>query len=87
MILQHPDFLRITVNPEICFGKPCIRGMRFPVSSLLDYLASGMSNEEILHDFPYIEKEDIYEALAFSSLILNDRILPLRKAFARLILI
>ena len=67
MILYHPDFQRISVNPEVCFGKPCIRGMRMPVSSILNYLSSGMSNEELLKEFPFLEKEDILEALSFSA--------------------
>ena len=67
MQLVHPKYNRITIDPEVAFGKPCIRGMRMPVSSVLDYLASGMTIEEILACFNYLEREDIYQALAFAS--------------------
>lgn len=58
---------RITVNPNICFGKPIIRGMRFPVRDILEMLAGGMSHQEILADFPELESEDINAALAFAA--------------------
>lgn len=58
---------RITVNPDVRFGKPCIRGMRITVYDILSYLASGMSHEEILSDFPYLEEEDIRASLAFAA--------------------
>lgn len=54
---------RITTNPDVCGGKPCIRGLRFPVSRLLGLLASGESEESILRAYPYLEREDIHEAL------------------------
>jgi len=50
-------FHRITTNPEICGGKPCIRGLRFPVSRLLGLLASGETEDMILKSYPYLEKE------------------------------
>ena len=56
-------FQRITVDPEVCGGKPCIRGLRFPVSRLLGLLASGETPETILKSYPYLEAEDIQEAL------------------------
>ena len=59
---------RITVNPEQCGGKPCIRGMRIRVKDVLDLLASGASREEILKDFPYLETEDISASLEFAAL-------------------
>ncbi|MCB0581164.1 MAG: DUF433 domain-containing protein [Phaeodactylibacter sp.] len=77
MELVHPRFQRITINPLVCFGKPCIRGMRFPVATLVGYLASGMSFEEILHDFPFLEREDILQALGFSALATEDKFIPL----------
>lgn len=58
---------RITVNPDMRFGKPCIRGMRITVYDVLSYLASGMSHEEILTDFPYLEEGDIRASLAFAA--------------------
>lgn len=58
---------RITVNPDICFGKPTVRGMRYPVELILDLLSSGMTNEEILADYPSLEEEDIHACLAFAA--------------------
>jgi len=56
---------RITIDQEICHGKPCIRGMRWPVEVIIDMLGSGMTNEEILEDHPELEKEDILACLNF----------------------
>jgi uncharacterized protein (DUF433 family) len=58
---------RITFNPEQCGGRPCIRGMRIRVKDILDMLAAGISEAEILADFPYLEEEDIRAALAFAA--------------------
>ena len=58
---------RITFNPDMRGGKPCIRSMRITVYDVLGYLASGMSHEEILSDFPYLEEEDIRASLAFAA--------------------
>lgn len=58
---------RITINPEICHGKPCIRGLRYPVEWLLELLSSGMTAEEILADYADLEQEDILAALAFAA--------------------
>ena len=60
---------RITVNPDICHGKPTIRNSRYPVEFILDLLSSGMKNEEIISDYPTIELEDIRACLAFASLL------------------
>jgi len=57
---------RITINPNICFGKPIIRNMRYPVVIMLDLLSSGMTHDEILEDYPDLEKEDIYACLIFA---------------------
>ena len=57
---------RITVDPEICHGKPCIRGLRYPVESLLEYLAGGDSVEQVLADIPDLERDDILACLEFS---------------------
>ena len=62
---------RITVIPDICHGKPTIRGMRYPVSMILDLLAAGMTHEEILEDYPAMEPEDILACLAFASKLLQ----------------
>lgn len=56
---------RISINPQICFGKPCIRGHRIWVSLILDFLASGMSMTEILADYPQLEMADILACIAY----------------------
>ncbi len=58
---------RITVDPDICHGKPCIRGMRYPVETILELLSGGMTTEEILADYPDLEREDILAALSFAT--------------------
>lgn len=58
---------RITIDPDKRGGKPCFRGLRITVYDVLEYLASGMSLEAILDDFPDLEREDIYAALAFAA--------------------
>ena len=58
---------RITIDPEICHGKPCIRGLRYPVELILELLSTGMSNEEILADYEDLEYEDVLAALAFAT--------------------
>ncbi len=58
---------RITVDPEICHGKPCIRGMRFPVEVILDLLGASMTIEEILEDHPELEREDILASLIYTN--------------------
>lgn len=57
---------RITIDPEICHGKPTIRGLRYPVETILELLSSGMTNEEILADYEDLEREDILAALDFA---------------------
>ena len=58
---------RITINPDICHGKPCIRGLRYPVETILELLSSGMTQEEILADYEDLEREDILAALSFAA--------------------
>lgn len=62
---------RITVNPQQCGGRPCIRGMRIRVSDLLDLLGQGVSEEEILADYPDLVREDIQAALLYAARYLN----------------
>ena len=57
----------ITIEPGKRGGKPCIRGMRITVYDVLEYLASGMTEQEIIHDFPYLTKEDILASLSFAA--------------------
>ena len=68
-------FKRITVNPEIFGGKPCIRGLRFPVSRLLGLLAAGETSESILESYPYLEKEDIQEVLNYAAFLADEQII------------
>lgn len=63
---------RITIRPEVCTGKPCIRDLRFPVSRLLGLLASGQSREEILRAYPYLEAGDIDESLKYAAALAED---------------
>ena len=58
---------RITIDPEICHGKPVIRGMRYPVESVLEWLSSGMTVDEILADYPDLEREDIFAVLQYAA--------------------
>ena len=58
---------RISVDPEVRFGKPCVRGTRITVGDVLGYLAGGMSTEEILGDFPQLSREDILACLAYAA--------------------
>ncbi len=80
MELRHYKFQRITIDPEKCLGKPCIRGLRIPVSSILSYLSAGMTVDEILAEFPELELEDIYEALGFAAEAMEERFIPLEEA-------
>ena len=69
---------RITSDPAICHGKPCIRGMRYPVESVLEWLASGMAIEEILADYPDLERDDILAALSYAARLAHvNRVEPL----------
>jgi len=69
---------RITTNPGIFNGKPIIRGMRFGVADVLGYLAAGMTFDEILTDFPYLEKEDIIAALEYAQNKVNHSIITVQ---------
>lgn len=65
-------FERITVDPNVCTGKPCIRGLRFPVSRLLGLLATRETKETILKAYPYLETEDIDEALRYAAYLAEE---------------
>jgi uncharacterized protein (DUF433 family) len=60
---------RITLDTHICHGKPCIRGMRYPVENILEWLAGGMSIDEILFDYEDLEREDILAVLSYAARI------------------
>jgi uncharacterized protein (DUF433 family) len=63
---------RITIDPNVCTGKPCIRGLRFPVSRLLGLLASGETKETILKAYPYLQAQDIDQALAYAAYLAEE---------------
>ncbi len=67
MEIGHYKFSRITSDPKKCFGKPCIRELRISVASILSYLSSGMTIDEILNEWPELEREDIYQALGYAA--------------------
>ncbi len=70
-------FQRITVDPNVCTGKPCIRGLRFPVSRLLGLLASGETKETIIKAYPYLVAEDIDEALLYAAYLAEEETVEL----------
>ncbi len=79
MEYSHPSFPRIVVDPEICFGKPRVKDTRMPVASILAYLAGGMSIDDFLKEFNWLSKEDVLEAMAFASAMMQDTFLPLER--------
>lgn len=70
---MNPLLKRISIDPNVCFGKPCIRGTRIWVSLLLDFLASGMSIEEILAEYPQLTIKDIQAAIAYGAEMSRER--------------
>ena len=67
-------FDRISIDPDIMNGRPCIRGMRIQVSLILNLVANGMTTEEIIKSYPYIEPDDISQCLRYASWLAEDRI-------------
>lgn len=72
-------FERITIDPAVCGGKPCIRGLRFPVARLLGLLAAGETREHILGAYPYLEPQDIDEALHYAASLAEDETVEVAK--------
>ncbi len=66
---------RITINPDVCHGKPTVRNMRYPVEMILDLLSSGMTFQELIEDYPALENEDILACLAYASKLTDVKIL------------
>jgi uncharacterized protein (DUF433 family) len=64
---------RISINPQICFGKPCIKGHRIWVSLILDFLASGMTIDEVLEEYPQLEIQDILACIAYGAEMSRER--------------
>lgn len=72
---------RITSDPAVCHGRPTVRGLRYPVRMLLELLWAGMTIEEVLGDYPDLEREDLLAALEFGALAVGtDRVIPLGAA-------
>ncbi len=75
--MQHEQLLeRISVDPNVCFGKSCIRGTRIWVSLIVDNLSEGVSEDELLAAYPSLCREDIRAALAFAAEMTRDRVIP-----------
>ena len=68
-------FDRITVDPQVCGGKPCIRGLRFPVSRLLGLLAAGETKQTVVQEYRYLEPEDVDEALRYAAFLAEEEII------------
>jgi uncharacterized protein (DUF433 family) len=73
---MNPLLDRIRIDPNICFGKPTIRGARFWVSLILDQLASGVTADELIADYPQLTNEDIRAAMAYGAEAARERIIP-----------
>jgi uncharacterized protein (DUF433 family) len=71
---KEPDFDRIVSAPEICGGRPCIRGTRMRIVDIVEALASGASRSELLADFPYLTDEDISAALRYAARAVDHRV-------------
>ena len=69
---------RISVNPNICFGKPCIKGTRIWVALILDFLAAGETVEDILNNYPQLKKEDIYACLAYGAAMSRENFVEIK---------
>ena len=74
---MNPRLSRISIAPNVCFGKPCVRGTRIWVSLLLDFLASGMTMEQILEDYPQLTREDILASIAYGAEMSRGRFVDL----------
>jgi uncharacterized protein (DUF433 family) len=74
---MNPLLARISIDPNICFGQPCIRGTRIWVSLALDMLASGVSIEELLEDYPRLKREDILATIAYGAEMSRERFVDL----------
>lgn len=73
---MNPLLQRISIDPRICAGKPCIRGTRIWVSLILDFLADGMTEVELLAEYPGLTHEDLLAAIAYGAEVARERIIP-----------
>jgi uncharacterized protein (DUF433 family) len=67
---------RVAIDPQVCSGKPCVRGTRIWVSLILDFLADGMREEELLAEYPQLVHEDVLAAIAYGAEAARERIIP-----------
>ncbi len=82
--MTRDDLLaRISINPNVCFGKPCIRGHRIWVSLILDFLASGITIQEVLEDYPGLEEADILACIAYGAEMSRERYVEIPVESAR----
>jgi uncharacterized protein (DUF433 family) len=81
--MKHEELLsRITVDPDVCHGKPCIRGHRIWVSLVLDLLADGMTTEQVLDDYPGLEADDVRACVAYGAEMARERVVVTGKGAA-----
>ena len=74
---MNPLLERISINPQVCGGKPCIKGTRIWVSLILDLLASGISKAELLTEYPGLLREDVLAAIAYGAEAARERVIPI----------
>ncbi|MBV9287860.1 MAG: DUF433 domain-containing protein [Hyphomicrobiales bacterium] len=73
---MNPLLNRVAIDPEVCGGKPCIRGTRIWVSLILDFLAEGMAEAELLAEYPQLVHEDVLAAIAYGAEAARERVIP-----------
>jgi uncharacterized protein (DUF433 family) len=74
---QISNLDRITFNPRIMVGQACIRGMRVPVSLIINLVANGKTTKEIIEDYPYLEPEDVQQSLMYAALLTREQVFPI----------
>ena len=75
-VLGRVKLERITIDPEVMGGQPCIRGLRIPVSLIIRLIASGKKMERIIEDYPELEEEDLRQSLEYAAWVVSENILP-----------
>ena len=70
---MDPLLSRITIDASVCHGAPCVRGLRYPVETLLELLSSGMTHDEILADYEDLERDDLFAVLAYAARLARTR--------------
>ncbi|MBX9691449.1 MAG: DUF433 domain-containing protein [Cyanobacteria bacterium] len=78
--MNFADLDRITADPQVMGGRPCIRGLRVTVSMIVGLVAGGHSTEEIISTYPYLEKDDVRQALLYAAMRVNEIDVPLKSA-------